>query len=201
MQYQKNIKRINWKNILSLGQVEPLLIDTWIKNKNMGENLENSVSEYGKILVAWEVDEFPNHDRTRTWYIIGAIVAVTLIIYAIFTANFLFAVIILLAGLVTLLSTFQPPEKLDVAITSTGVIIGDHYHSFKEIRDFSIAYEPPAVKLLYFDFTSPWVPLVSIPLEDNDPNYVRECLLPFCLENLERSEETLTDYVKRLYKL
>jgi len=167
----------------------------------MEDNSNNIYTEYGKILATWQVDEFPNHDRSRVWYALGAIIAVGLIVYAIFTANFLFAVIILLAGLVTMLSTFKPPEKLDVAITSTGVIVGDHYHPFKEIKDFSIAYEPPVVKLLYFDFVSPWTPLISIPLEDNDPNYVRECLLPFCLENLERSEETLTDYVRRLYKL
>lgn len=162
---------------------------------------KNYLTEYGKVFTAWQVDEFPNHDRSRLWYVLGAIAAVGLIIYSIFTANFLFAVIILLAGLTTLLSTFRQPEKLDIAITSTGVIIGDHFHSFKEFKDFSIAYEPPAIKLLYFDFVSSWIPLVSIPLEDNDPNYIRECLLPFCLENLERTEETLTDYVRRLYKL
>jgi len=167
----------------------------------MEDNLNNTYTEFGKVLAAWQVDEFPNHDRSRAWYVLGAIGAVALIIYAIFTANFLFAVIILLAGLITLLSTFQPPEKIDVAITSTGVIVGDHYHTFKEVKDFSIAYEPPTIKILYLDFHSPWVPLASIPLEDIDPNYIRECLLPFCLENLERSEETLTDYVRRLYKL
>jgi hypothetical protein len=167
----------------------------------MEANQKNTLTEYGKILAAWQVDEFPNHDRSRLWYVLGAIGAVALIIHAIFTANFLFAIIVLLGGLIILLSTFRAPEKLEVAITSTGIIVGDHYHPYKEIKDFSIAYEPPEVKLLYFDFVSSWSPLISIPLEDNDPNYLRECLLPFCLENLERTEETLTDYVKRLYKL
>ena len=38
-------------------------------------------------------------------------------------------------------------------------------------------------------------------LEDIDPNEVRELLLPYCLENLQRVEENLTDVLRRLYKL
>ena len=167
----------------------------------MEANPNNSITEYGKILASWQVDEYPNHDRSRTWYVLGAIGGVCLIIYAIATANFLFAIIILISGIITLLSTFQAPEKLDIAITSSGIIVGNDYYVYKEVKDFSIIYEPPTIKVLYFDFEKPWLPLVSIPLEDTDPNHIRECLLPFCLENLERSEETLTDYVRRLYKL
>ena len=167
----------------------------------MEDNSQNQITEYGKIMLTWEVDEFPNHDRSRTWYIIGAIISVALIVYAIATANFLFAVIILMCGIVTLISTFQPPEKINVAITSIGILIGEAFYSFKDIKNFSVAYEPPAIKLLYIDFQKPWQPLVSVPLEDTDPNEVRESLLPFCLENLERTEETLTDAVRRVYKL
>jgi len=167
----------------------------------MEDNQNNVATEFGRILIAWQVDEYPNHDRSRLWFVLGAIGAVLLIIYAIATANFLFAVILLTGGIVILLSTFQAPEKIDVGITSNGIIVGDHFHNYKEIKNFSIAYEPPAVKTLYVDFEKPWLPLVAIPLEDLDPNYVRQCLMPFCLENLERTEETLTDYVRRLYKL
>lgn len=167
----------------------------------MDDNLQNTITEYGKILLAWEVDEYPNHDRSRTWYVLGAIISVALIIYAIATANFLFAVIILMCGVITLISTFQPPDKINLAITTIGILVGDAFYKYKDVKDFSVAYEPPAVKLLYIDFQKPWQPLVSVPLEDTDPNQVRECLLPFCLENLERTEETLTDAVRRVYKL
>lgn len=167
----------------------------------MEDNSTNQITEYGKILLSWEVDEYPNHDRSRTWYVLGAIISVALIVYAIATANFLFAVIILMCGIVTLISTFQPPEKINVAITSIGILVGEAFYLYKDLKDFSVAYDPPAVKLLYIDFQKPWQPLVSVPLEETDPNQVREYLLPFCVENLERTEETLTDAVRRVYKL
>ncbi|MFH1253195.1 MAG: DUF308 domain-containing protein [Candidatus Uhrbacteria bacterium] len=162
---------------------------------------QNYINEFGKVLLQWRVDEYPNHDRSRTWYVLGAIIGVALIIYAIATVNFLFAVIILISGVVMLLSTFQAPEKIDVAITSVGIMIGQAFHEYKDIKDFSLAYKPPDFKILYLDFEQPWLPLMSIPLEDVDPNEVREYLLPVCLENLERTEETLTDTLRRVYKL
>lgn len=155
----------------------------------------------GTPQLEWEVDEYPAHQRSRFWYILAAVVGVALIIYAVATANFLFAVIILMVGVITLLSGFVPPDRVPVVITNTGVVVSDLYYDFQSIRDFSIAYDPPDVKNLYFEFHSPWQPLLTVPLEEVDPNQVRELLLPYCLENLQRVEENLTDVLRRLYKL
>jgi len=157
--------------------------------------------DIGRPVLEWEVDEYAKHDRSKVWYIIGAVVGVFLVIYAISTANFLFAVIILMLGIVTLLSTFLPPDRIVVIVTTTGVVVGDMYYDYEAIRDFSIAYDPPEVKYLYLEFHSPWQPLISIPLEEMDPNAIRENLLPFCFENLDRTEESLTDVMRRVYKL
>lgn len=151
--------------------------------------------------IDWEVDEFPPHARGKLWYTLSTVLGVALIIYAIATANFLFAIIILMTGVITLLSTFMPPDRVPVIITNTGVVVSDMYYDFDAIRDFSIVYEPPDVKNLYFEFHSAWHPILTVPLEDIDPNQVRELLLPFCMENMERIEETLTDAVRRVYKL
>jgi len=155
----------------------------------------------GSPQLEWEVDEYPMHQRSKLWYILAAVIGVALIVYAISTANFLFAVIILMVGVITLLSSFVPPDRVPVLITNTGVVVSDMYYDFQAIKDFSIAYDPPHVKNLYFEFHSPWQPLLTVPLDDMDPNEVRELLLPYCLENLQRVEENLTDVLRRLYKL
>lgn len=157
--------------------------------------------EYGEIMVDWEVDEYPQHERSKWWYLIMGVIGVGLIVYSIATANFLFAVIILMGGIIMLLAQFVKPSRIPVVITTTGVIVGDTYYDFQAVRDFSIAYDPPDVKILYLDFYALSHPLISIPLEDVDPNTVRESLLPFCMENLHRTEEGLNDVMRRLYKL
>jgi hypothetical protein len=157
--------------------------------------------DIGRPVLEWEVDEYPTHDRSKYWYILSGSIGFILLIYAVSTANFLFAVIILMLGIVTLLSTFIPPDRVMVILTTTGIVVGDMYYDYDAIRDFSIAYDPPEVKYLYLEFHSPWQPLISIPLEEIDPNIIRENLLPFCFENLDRTEESLTDVMRRMYKL
>ena len=157
--------------------------------------------QIGVPQLSWEVDEFPDHERSRTWYLTTGVLGVAMIVYAIATANFLFAVIILMIGVITLLSTFLPPERVPVIVTNTGVVVSDMYYDFDAITDFSIAYDPPHVKYLYLEFASPLHPLVAIPLEDQDPNEIRDLLLPYTVENLHRTDERLTDILRRVYKL
>ena len=73
--------------------------------------------EFGDILVSWEVDEYPQHERSRMWYILASVVGIGLIVYAVLTSNFLFAVIILMIAVIMVLSMFTKPEKIpDAAI-------------------------------------------------------------------------------------
>jgi len=163
--------------------------------------VEEAPIQIGAPQMAWEVDEYPQHQRSRTWYLVTGIFGVVMIIYAIATANFLFAVIILMTGVITLLATFMPPDRVPVVITNTGVVVSDMYYDFEAIKDFAIVYDPPEIKYLYLEFDSPWHPLVSVPLEDEDPNEVRELLLPYLIENIHRTDERLTDALRRVYKL
>lgn len=155
----------------------------------------------GRKRLEWETDEYTHHQRSKLWYVLMSLVGVALIIYAVMTANFLFAVIILMVGIITLVSTFTKPDRVPVILTTTGIVVSDEYFEYAKIRDFSIAYQPPDVKLLYIDFHSSWQPLIAIPLEDTDPNEVRTVLLEYVEENLDRTEERLTDTIKRLYKI
>ncbi len=156
---------------------------------------------YGDPLLQWEIDEFPRVQRSRLWYVIASAVAVALIIYAVATADFLFAIIILMAGIIMLVSSFSKPNRIEIFVTTLGLAVGDRFYEFKNIRDFSIVYDPPHVKLLYVSFHSPLEPLLSIPLEETDPNDVRDFLGAFCAENLNRTSESLTDRLRRVYKL
>jgi hypothetical protein len=155
---------------------------------------------YGKTILSWEALEYPKHERSLWWYIAAGILGGLLLIYALITASFPFAVVILMIGVILLLSHMREPARMPVHITTNGMIMGNHFHPYKELKDFSIVYDPPRAKILYVDFQSLWQPLISLPLEDEDPNKVREALVPFLLENLRRDEESLTDTIARVYK-
>ncbi len=161
---------------------------------------KNEEVDIGDEIVSWEAWDQPPHERTRNWYIVAGVIGVLLLIYAISSANFLFAIIVLMMGVILFVNNLKHPEEVQVYITELGILVGDEFYPFKEIKDFSVVYDPPHIKLLYVDFVSIWKPLLTIPLESVDPNEVREAILPYAFENLEREEETLTDMFRRLYK-
>ena len=156
--------------------------------------------DVGEGLLSWESWEFAPLERSRLWYIIASIIAIGVIVYAIYTANFIFAISIMMMGVITLISNFRKPRRIEIFLTNLGVVVGSEFYAYEDMKDFSIVYKPP-VKNLYLDFKSVWQPMVSIPLEDINPNEVRETLLPYAFENLEREDENLTDVLRRLYKL
>ena len=172
-----------------------------LQEENFSGQEDRSLGKYGTALVSWEVDEYPHHERSRRWYLIAGAISLALIIYAIMTANFLFALIILMVDIIFILMIFKKPDRLAVVLTNTGMLVGEAYYAYSSMRDFSLLYEPPQIKTLYIDFYSPWRPMLSLPIEETDPNIIREILLNFCEENLHRNEETLTDILRRLYKL
>ena len=167
------------------------------------ENIEDfdEVEDVGTPLVSWETWERPPSERSKSWYIIASVIGALLLVLCVITANYLFAVIILMMGIILLMNGIKRPKRVEVHITDMGIVFGNTYHDYKDIKEFAIVYEPPIVKTLYVDFNSVLHPMISIPLEDIDPNAVRETLLPFAFENLEREEETLTDILRRLYKM
>lgn len=162
---------------------------------------DSAIPYYGEPVLAWEVDEYPRVERSRRWYVLASLVATALIIYAVVTANFLFAVIVLMIGVITLATSFSEPTRVEVIFTTLGMVVGSRFYEYRAIKDFSLAYNPPLVKNLYVTFTSPLTPFLSIPLEDTDPNEIREHLMAYCQENLDRTEESLTDRLQRMYKL
>ena len=62
-------------------------------------------------------------------------------------------------------------------------------------------YNPPAVKRLYLNFENGWKPEVSIPLENQNPLYIRNILLQYLREDAEKTEESLYDSLSRQLKL
>lgn len=152
-------------------------------------------------IVSWETWEYPKHSRSRWWYLSAGGLGLLLLLFAVTSGSYMFAVIILMIGLIFFLSHLHEPIRLTVQVTGEGVKIGGHFYPFSEIKNFSIIYKPPAVKLLYLDFVNAFRPLISISLEDVDPNAVRTALLPFVFEDLDRTDETMSDLIARLYKL
>lgn len=172
----------------------------------MAEELEvDQASEQdslGMEIVTWETPEYHQHDRPTWWYIVYAIIAIGLVIFSLSTNNFLFAIIIVIGSFVVILHDARSPQNVLISLTTEGIIVGNRFYDYDQIRHFAIVYKPTHnLKRLYFDFKSITQHRLSLALHDTNPLFVRENLLKYLPEDLQRTDEPLSEYLSRLLKL
>ncbi len=170
------------------------------------EYMDDEASEsqgpyFGEEVFRWEVDEYERHARGPIWYSVAFLVGLSLVLYAIVTRNFLFAIIVIMAGVIIALSTLREPQRIPFLVTTRGVALGSQFIAYKDLKSFWILYEPPHTKKLYVDFRSPITPHLAVPLEDQDPLELREALLQFIMEDPTQEDESLTELLGRVMKL
>jgi len=167
----------------------------------MPKNLNKEDINFGEVLFGWEINEYEQHERDKRWYILMGVLSFFLLLYAVLTANYLFALVLVLFGVILFLQDMKEPVRLPFAITETGIILGNRYYSFSELQNFWIIYDPPMVKNLYFSTNNVLKHRLSVPLMDSDPIPIRDYLLEFLEENLEEEEEPLSEKLARNFKL
>ncbi len=165
------------------------------------EDNDNLVT-FGEKLFSWEVEEYERHERSKFWYIAAIAIALILLLFAFFTANILFAVIIVITSLVIILHDGQEPQKVQVSITDEGIVVGKKFYDYDEIKNFSVVYKPrQKVKNLYFEFKNLFKHRLSVPLKNNNPLPIRENLLKYLPEDLDRTDPPISEGLAKMLKL
>lgn len=161
---------------------------------------KETVQDYGKTLLSWEVSDEHDHLRGPFWYVAAALASIGFLIWAIATRNFLFAFIVIMFCVIFVTHRIRPQVRYEFAIYELGIRLGTRFYFWKDLTRFSIVYEPPAVKTLYFDFGG-LRPRLPVPLEEMDPNRVRKTLLTVLAEDTAATEEPLSDWLARVLKI
>lgn len=155
----------------------------------------------GKVLAEWDIDEFPKHERSRTWYVVALIIAGAFMLYAILSLNYLFAAIIIIVGVIIFMQNRREPQRLSLKIQEDGLAIGETtFYEWKIIKEFWIVYDPPDVKNVYFDFKTGIRPSISLPLEKQNPLNIRKILLNYLPEAVDKENESFSDGLRRMLK-
>lgn len=162
--------------------------------------IEQSIAENQDRFV-WEAPAFRKYERGSGWYLGLTLVAVFLIAYAVWTANFLFAFIIFLSAILLLLVGNQEPKRVLVQVGDNGVVWDGKLYLFQDLENFAIIYQPPMSKVLYLEPKSNITPRLQIELQDQDPISLREHLRQFMREDLDLQGEHLSDIVGRLLRI
>ena len=153
------------------------------------------------ILAIWEFPEFIKHERGKLWYIGFTIIFLALLTYSYLSDNLLFAIILAIFAILYFTSGKDDPVTMETAITEDGIFIGNKFIDYEDLRSFYIIYYPPEIKNLYFETKSIIKQRIAIPLEGQDPVYIRELLLEYLDEDLEKEEIPASEGISRILKL
>lgn len=156
---------------------------------------------FGEILIMWFFPEFIKEQRGKYWYIAASIIFALLFVYSYFTNNPIFALIVVLSIIMYYWLDKKDPEYIPFLITGNGIVIGDKLMLYEELENFYIIYNPPGIKNLYFEPKSIFKPRIVVPLEDEHPVVIRETLLKYLDEDLEKEEIPASETISRILKI
>lgn len=166
----------------------------------MEENQQTPI-DHGNRYATWTYPEYEEFSRSVRWYVIMGILLLALVFYGIWSKNYLFAVFLVLAAFLYLFRFRNKPRLITFSITEDGLEVHESFHPYKDLKKFWIVYDPPEVKRLYLEFKKGLQPVLSIPLETQNPVKIREILLEKIAEDVEKDEELLSDLLQRKIKL
>ena len=167
----------------------------------MSKKEDYSTEDYGEVLASWGFSAYAKIERNKYWYISFIIITIAILIYSYFSNNPLFAVVIILFSIIYTILERKEPEEIQILLLEDGLIINDKFIDYKEIKNFYIIYHPPSIKNLNLEPKNQLKPRLAIPLESQNPVEIRELLLKYIDEDLEKEEIPTSESIARLLKL
>ncbi len=162
---------------------------------------EPNIPDFGKIWANWEFPEFIQHSRSGTWFTVMSILLVGMLAYSYLSKNLLFAIILVLFVIIYFIIERRGPVVIQFAITEDGLLINDKFIEYAELDEFYIIYYPPDIKNLYFQPRNRFKEKIVVPLEDQNPMAIRQTLLKYLAEDLEKEEIPPSESLSRIFKI
>ncbi len=163
--------------------------------------------------ISWVVPEYEKPERGRIWYILAVIFVIVALFFSFFKianwgvvflgieSNFLFALVIVMAAIIMFLQQGRQPGEVTVSLGKEGIFVNNSFYDYDEFKNFSVLYKPNLdISRLYLEFKGLRQRL-SFPLGELNPLEVRNYLVRYMEEDLERANEPLSEQLTKLLKL
>lgn len=166
---------------------------------------DNETKDYqaqvSQVVFSWRHQDFVPYPKDMRWYVISVIILLVAVAWSFWQQNYLFGVFLIMFYMVVLLLENRPPEIIDFVITPLGIKTGQKFYYWRQMDHFFIIYRAQGIKNLYIEFKNPLNGRLVIPLDGQDAVAVREYLLKFLNEDLDREAEPISEQLRRFLKL
>ncbi|MBU2472609.1 hypothetical protein KKE74_01085 [Patescibacteria group bacterium] len=145
--------------------------------------------------IKWSASEFEYYNKEKSWFIIAGIFAGILFLWALFTKNILFALLVGLGYFSIIVHGLKKPKNIDLAITPKGVQIEKTVYPFDNLKSFWIFYDPDGSKEISLRSKKTIMPYIKIPLGSQNPAEIRKILIKYLPER--KHTESLIDNISK----
>jgi hypothetical protein len=147
-------------------------------------------------ILEWQALEYDPTEKSSDWFWTIGIAGGIGIVLAIIFKNFLFAIVLLLGTFTMMMYGARKPELITFSISSKGIRAKNDLYPFKNLLGFAIRSGEGPDKLMIHS-NRIFLPHIILPIEDIDPELIRERLSVMLPEEI--FEETFIDLlVERL---
>ena len=148
----------------------------------------------------WQVPEYPQYERGRFWYAGAAVIGVALLIYAVVTGNFLFALIVIFGVVISVISSWHPPKMVELRLYEEGVKLDDMYYPWEKFQSYWVVKNEHGdnlgLDLKNWLRNDLYMPIKGHTLED-----VEKFLSQYLKKNPDRKEEPISYFLGRKFKI
>ncbi len=133
----------------------------------------------------WEAPEYYFQEKSTDWYWAVGIIGVSISILAVIFSNVLFALLILLSTFALALFGSKQPHTVRFEVSKKGVMIGSALYPFGTLDSFWVEDNRHVghPSKLIIKSRKLIVPLIAIPLDEVNPEEIRDFLMDHLLEN------------------
>ena len=134
---------------------------------------ENTVSPIRSV--RWVSHEYPDRTRSNDWYWAVGIIVLAITIGSVIFKNYLFAILILMGGILLLFYAIKKPEQVDFEVNDLGIRAGERMYPMENIQMFWIEKNAFPAKLIFRTRRS-FLPIEAFPIEDDSIDDTRAIL-------------------------
>ena len=143
--------------------------------------------------ILWKAPEYVYVPKPTDWYWLVGIVAGGFFIIALAMKNFLFAVLVVIAAFTIMLYGAKKPRIVSFEISGRGIKISKRFYPYEYLKSFWVQYDPPFKKELSLESKKTFMPYLTLPLAELDPNIIRNYLIKLLPE--KKHEESLIETI------
>lgn len=148
--------------------------------------------------IEWKAPEYHYHEKDSNWFWVLGIIALALMLAALILESFLFAALIIISGFTVAIYGVRRPHNIKFTLDPRGILVGEKLYDYESISHFWIEYTPPNRKELLIVQKKTFSSVITIMLEDADPELIRDYLLQYLKE--EKIEEPLAISLSRFIR-